>query len=107
MVVALTDKHGVGLDASPQDKQRFRFASNLQPFSLAHGEEMRALVLANNDAHVRRHGVRLGPVGQGLVAAVREHVVVRVDFNDVSVLHRQLLLKELRQPHFPNEAKAL
>ena len=52
MVVALAHEHRVGLDAGADHKQRFWFSAHLKAFSLAHGKEVRPVVLADYVAHV-------------------------------------------------------
>ena len=91
----------------PKHEQRFGLSSNLKSFSLPHCEEVCPIVLSHNRAHVRRHGVGPCAFAQGQVGAIGEHFVIRVNLNDVTAFHRQLLLEEFRQPHFANEAKAL
>ena len=56
MVVALSHENGVGLDARSNDKQRLWLSSDLQPFPLAHGEKVGAIMLANDLAHFRCQG---------------------------------------------------
>ena len=107
VIVSLPDIHGIRVDARPNDKKRFRLSAYVQTFALTYGEEVRAVVRADHCAHVWCQREGCSSLRKRCVGSTDKNLVRAIHFDDVPGLHGQLLLQEVRKPHFANEAQAL